>query len=348
MSYGLDWIVETATWLLESSGLIEALPVPEDVFIPRRARFDHWGKKPVNLPFPSRACTRLNRPALSPPTSLHHSQLPSSTTASKASSEDSGSLNSVRVNEKATVDTSSSPWKPAKADYWSAVWSAQVSAPAPKTGSRGNLGLEVEATVRPSKPSRAIPRAGVDRLDNSAIERPDTPAQDAGEGSAPHDSGAPIGRLDTPAQDAGERSTPHDSGVTLPTQVSGKARKKGLLGKLRVKVAATVASAKRSRAIVKAKVDRIKIATKLGKRKTVVKFFPLVEVQEADRSIWDEEARWKYVSKARERRIEASYWLWAEGPEAEGIPRSVFDTPNGEEDEDDENDRDEENEENEE
>ncbi|KAG8946697.1 hypothetical protein FRC04_011475 [Tulasnella sp. 424] len=128
VSSGLDWIVEPATWLLESLGLARTLPIPDDIFIPKRARFDRWGEWPVNRPFRSQAWAQRNRAgtleAPGSPTPTRPAPLPSKPL-----------LVSLPLSEKAhnfdtnhpplspptsrDVDTSSSPWKSRKADYWS-------------------------------------------------------------------------------------------------------------------------------------------------------------------------------------------------------------------------------------
>ncbi|KAG8971683.1 hypothetical protein FRC05_010849 [Tulasnella sp. 425] len=288
VSSGLDWIVESATWLLESSGLIETLPIPNDICIPKRT-----SSPPFKL--------------VSPPTSRD-------------------------------VDTSSSPWKPRKADYRSTARFTQVSAPAPKTGDTVPARREAarldtiaedssEATIPGSDGTTSTPIATSaspitpPTTTNTAIERP------AGAG----------------AQDAaGEPSTtPHDSGAALSTQVSGRTRKTGLFGESRPQVAAAMASAGRSRPISQANIDRIENASRRpgfkssGRRRReavvapletiaeddrVVTFSDELQVQDVPMSVWDELARREFTSEEVERRIEAAYWAWVE-EEEKVLPR---------------------------
>ncbi|KAG8946698.1 hypothetical protein FRC04_011476 [Tulasnella sp. 424] len=321
VSSGLDWVVEFTTWLLESSGIIETLPIPNDIFIPKRARFDSWGKQPINLPVPSRTWAQRNRAGIpetgdSPTSTKPAPLLPPPTSRD--------------------VDTTPAPWKPRKADYWSTARFAQVSTPASKTG----------ATVRARREAARLDTIAEDS--SATIPGPNTPSTLIA--TSPFPTTPPATTITATKRSAGaatqdavgEPRTPGDSGAALSTQVSGRARKTGLFGESRPEVAAAMASAGRSRPIAQANIDRIENASRRpgfktsGRRRRelavvtpletiaeddrVVTFSDELQVREVPIWIFDELARQEFVSEEMERHIEAAYWAWVE-EEKKMLPR---------------------------
>ncbi|KAG8949866.1 hypothetical protein FRC04_008169 [Tulasnella sp. 424] len=175
--------------------------------------------------------------------------------------------------------------QPSKPHDSGAAPSAQVSGSAPKTGFLGKR-LEVEATVPSAKHSRKTVQANIDRIENAnrrgkssvrkrgaTVARLDTIAEDVSDSTVSSDAPTVIveassSSIPPPAttnagaiQPPADADEPSNSGADSSAQVSGTVPKTVFLAKLgspRLEVEAGVASARQSRMVIQANIDRIK------------------------------------------------------------------------------------------